>query len=106
MDRARMLESLVRASSDFESLCPAQFGIFCFRARPATLPEKDSTTLNERINARVVSEGAISSRRRGCAANSRLRMCTLGFRTTRDDIRGLFASIERALAVELKHARS
>lgn len=106
MERARMLESFVRASSDFEELCPAQFGIYCFRARPATLPEKDLDALNERINTRVVSEGRYlisSTRLRGRFS---LRMCTLGFRTTPDDIRGLFDSIQRALAVELKHARS
>lgn len=106
MERARMLESFVRASSDFEELCPAQFGIYCFRARPATLPEKDLDALNERINTRVVSEGRYlisSTRLRGKFS---LRMCTLGFRTTPDDIRGLFDSIQRALAVELKHARS
>ncbi|HVF41123.1 MAG TPA: aminotransferase class V-fold PLP-dependent enzyme, partial [Gemmatimonadaceae bacterium] len=32
MTRARLLESLIEASPDFEILCPAQFGIVCFRA--------------------------------------------------------------------------
>ena len=98
MERARLLEQLVRASPDFEILSPAQFGIVCFRARPTQLDAAALDSLNERINARVVSEGRflISSTR--LAGSFSLRMCTLGFRTTTDDIRELFAAIERALA--------
>lgn len=102
MERARLLEQLVRASSDFEILSPAQFGIVCFRATPAGYDGGDLDSLNERINARVVSEGRflISSTRLRDAFS--LRMCTLGFRTTMDDIRALFAAIEGALAAEKK----
>ncbi len=101
MDRARLLEELVRASADFEILSPAQFGIVCFRARPRNVSDStDLNALNERINARVVAEGRFlisSTRLRGAFS---LRMCTLGFRTTMEDIRQLFAAIERALAAE------
>ena len=59
--------------------------------------------LTERSNqARVVSEGKFlisSTRLRGAFS---LRMATLGFRTTMDDIRALFAAIESALAAEMK----
>jgi glutamate/tyrosine decarboxylase-like PLP-dependent enzyme len=101
MDRARLLEELVRASSDFEILSPAQFGIVCFRAigRPGNTPAAIDA-LNERINARVVSEGRflISSTRLGGAFS--LRMCTVGFRTTMDDIRELFEAVQAALETE------
>lgn len=97
MERARLLESLVAASPDFEVLSPAQFGILCFRARPAGVGDADLDSLNERINARVVAGGRflISSTR----LNGRfsLRMCTLGYRTTRDDVRELFRVVEDAL---------
>lgn len=100
MERARLLASLVDESDDFEPLCPAQFGIFCFRAAPSSVAPEHLDILNERINARVVSGGRflISSTR----LNNRfsLRMCTLGFRTTDDDIRQLFNSIELALEAE------
>ena len=100
MNRARLLESLVRNSADFEILSPAQFGIVCFRACPAGVDQDELDALNERINSRIVSKGKflISSTR----LNERfsLRMCTLGFRTTEDDIRELFASAESALRVE------
>ena len=98
MERARLLQSLVEASSDFEILSPAQFGIVCFRARPASVDEAELDSLNEKINTQVVSGGRflISSTR----LNGRfsLRMCTLGYRTTHDDIRELFEAIQRALA--------
>ena len=101
MDRARLMQSLVRNSSDFETLCEAQFGIFCFRARPKSVADEDLDALNERINTRVVSGGRYlisSTRLRGQFS---LRICTLGFRTTEADIRELFATLERALAAEL-----
>jgi glutamate/tyrosine decarboxylase-like PLP-dependent enzyme len=101
MNRARLLESLVNSSGRYESLCPAQFGIFCFRARPGSVEEEKLDDLNERINNKVVARGRYlisSTRLRGKFS---LRMCTLGFRTTDDDIRGLFASIDEALDEEL-----
>ena len=102
MDRARLLEKLVRASADFEVLSPAQFGIVCFRAlgRPGS-SDADVDELNERINTRVVSEGRflISSTRLGGSFS--LRMCTVGFRTTKADIRELFLAIQSALDAEL-----
>jgi len=102
MERARLLQTLLEDSRDFEILCPAQFGIVCFRARPGlTVPNDDVDALNERINRRVVAEGRflISSTRLSGAFS--LRMCTLGFRTTTDDIRELFQSLETALSAEM-----
>jgi len=101
MARARLLQSLIEGSTNFEILCPAQFGIVCFRARPGREPSSDVDGLNERINRRVVAEGKflISSTRLGGAFS--LRMCTLGFRTTTDDIRDLFQSLETALSAEM-----
>ncbi len=102
MDRARLMEELVRNSRNFEILSRAQFGIVCFRARPAGRDLSSLDELNDRISARVVAEGRflISSTRLGGAFS--LRICTLGFRTTTDDIRALFAAIQRALAAELE----
>lgn len=101
MDRARLLDALVRSSHNFEILSPAQFGIVCFRAHPTEMSEAaELNALNERINARVVAEGKFlisSTRLRGAFS---LRMCTLGFRTTREDIRDLFSAIEDALSAE------
>ncbi len=104
MDRARLLESLVAASESFESLCSAQFGIFCFRARPSEARDDALNALNERINSRVVAGGRFLISSTQLRGQFSLRLCTLGFRTTDDDIRELFATIERALQAELVHA--
>lgn len=100
MERARLLEKLVRESEAFEILSPAQFGIVCFRAREQGETPEELDALNERINTRVVSEGRflISSTRLNDAFS--LRICTLGFRTTMNDIRAFFESVQRALTVE------
>lgn len=97
MDRARLLESLVDEAQDFEILSPAQFGIVCFRAKPASVDDAELDSLNEKINARVVAGGRflISSTRLN--GKFSLRMCTLGYRTTSDDIRNLFGTIQREL---------
>jgi aromatic-L-amino-acid/L-tryptophan decarboxylase len=100
MERARLLQELLLGSPEFEILSEAQFGIVCFRACPGEMSAASLDSLNERINARVVSEGRFlisSTRLRGVFS---LRMCTLGFRTTTDDIRDLFASVVRAYEVE------
>jgi glutamate/tyrosine decarboxylase-like PLP-dependent enzyme len=93
MDRARFFEEMVRASPDFEVLSPAQFGIVCFRARSEEMDDDAADELNSRINARVVAGGRylISSTR--LRDRFSLRICTLGFRTTVDDLRGLFESL-------------
>jgi aromatic-L-amino-acid decarboxylase len=100
MRRARLMESLVAASRDFEVLSPAQFGIVCFRARPRGMTADQLDALNERINSRVVAGGRflISSTRLNGSFS--LRMCTLGFRTTDSDIRELFQAIVSALGEE------
>lgn len=101
MNRARLLEALVAKSPDFEILSQAQFGIVCFRARPQSFPNHDLDALNERINTRVVSGGRFLISSTVLRGQFSLRMCTLGFRTTDDDIRELFATMERCLADEL-----
>lgn len=100
MRRARLMESLVVESPDFEVLCPAQFGIVCFRARPRGMTADQLDDLNERINARVVAgkRFLISSTRLNGSFS--LRMCTLGFRTTDSDIHDLFKAIVSALETE------
>ena len=102
MDRARLLESLVAASSDFEPLCPAQFGIFCFRANPGNVSDGELDALNERINARVVAGRRFLISSTKLHGRFSLRICTLGFRTTRNDIEELFATLKSALAEELR----
>jgi glutamate/tyrosine decarboxylase-like PLP-dependent enzyme len=102
MDRARLVESLVRQSSLLEVLSPARFSIVCFRVHPKGMADgAELDALNERVNSSVVAEGKYlisSTRLRG---NFSLRICNLGFRTTEDDMRDLMSAIERIAKVEI-----
>ena len=94
MDLAQEAERCVREDADLEVLSSAQFGICCFRARPAGIDDPRALdALNERILGRVNANGKYfisSTRLRGAYS---LRVCVLGYRTTIDDIRGLIADI-------------
>ncbi len=96
IDLAAYAELLVRRQRNLEVLSPAQLGICCFRAHP---PETDDPAtldaLNERINSAVNASGKYfisSTRVRGAFS---LRVCVLGFRTTREDVEGLVEMIAK-----------
>jgi glutamate/tyrosine decarboxylase-like PLP-dependent enzyme len=95
--RAEYAERLFAAHHDFEILSPAQFGIVCFRARPADIDDPASLdTLNERINARVNATGRFlisSTRLRGQFS---LRLCTHVHRMTDADIDEVYETILEA----------
>jgi glutamate/tyrosine decarboxylase-like PLP-dependent enzyme len=99
MELAALAESLAERSPVLEVLSEAQFGICCFRAHPRGLDDPAALdALNERILARINSEGKFfisSTRLRGAYS---LRICVVSYRTTADDIRELMGAIERAAA--------
>ncbi|AHG88363.1 Pyridoxal-dependent decarboxylase [Gemmatirosa kalamazoonensis] len=93
MDRAMDLvthaESLVRAEPSLEVTAPARLGVLCFRVR-------GPHALNQRVNARVNAGGKYlvsSTRLRGTFT---LRLCVLGYRTTRADVEGLIRAVVEA----------
>jgi aromatic-L-amino-acid decarboxylase len=96
--RAEEAEQLVRESAELEVLSRARLGIFCFRAHPRGVDDPAALdALNERINQRVNARARFfisSTRIRGAFS---LRICTPGFRTTAEDIRGLMAEIVGAV---------
>ena len=77
-----------------EILSPARLGIVCFRVHPKGMDDSAKLdSLNETINRRIVANGRYfisSTRIRGAFA---LRICVLGFRTTRADIDGLVREV-------------
>jgi glutamate/tyrosine decarboxylase-like PLP-dependent enzyme len=97
MGRAELAERLVGDAPELEVLAPARLGVFCFRARPAGLSDPGALDdLNHRVLERVNANGRFfisSTRLRGALA---LRICTCGWRTTDDDIRGLIAEVRGA----------
>ena len=94
IERAEHAERLVRANNGLEVLSPANLGILCFRAHPKGMTDAAALDeLNERINQRVNANARYfisSTRLRGAFS---LRICTPGFRTTREDVEGLIQEI-------------
>jgi aromatic-L-amino-acid decarboxylase len=102
MDLATLAEELLRALPAIEITSPAQFGIVCFRTRPAGLGDPRALdALNERVNARVNQAGFLISSTRVAGAFS-LRACVVGYRATESDIRALVAAVDEAVRAELR----
>ena len=95
---ARRLESLVRASEDFEMLAPVELSIFCFRHVPVELrdaPGEQLDAWNERLLVALQRDGSSylsNARIRGRFA---LRGCVLNHRTTLEDMEILLADLRR-----------
>jgi len=90
MSLAEHAEHAARATGLMEIMSPATLGILCFRLHPrgtddpAVLDE-----LNQRVNAAVNASGRYfisSTRIRGAFS---LRICPIGFRTTKEDVEGV-----------------
>jgi aromatic-L-amino-acid decarboxylase len=96
MDLAAHAESRVAAEPSLEVTSAAQLGVLCFRVRGPSLDAAGRDALNERVNARVNADGRFlvsSTRLRGSLT---LRLCVLGYRTTRADVDGLIDAVVRA----------
>jgi glutamate/tyrosine decarboxylase-like PLP-dependent enzyme len=95
---ARYLESMVRASDDFEMAAPVELSIFCFRYVPAQLrgelPEAIDA-FNERLLVALQRDG--SSYLSNATLNGRfaLRGCVLNYRTTLRDMEILLDDLRR-----------
>jgi glutamate/tyrosine decarboxylase-like PLP-dependent enzyme len=103
---ARHLESLVRASDDFEMLAPVELSIFCFRYLPARLKhalesaaiDQQIDALNEELLVRLQRDG--SSYLSNARINDRfsLRGCVMNYRTTPHDMEILLDDLRRLAA--------
>jgi len=95
---ARHLESLVRASDDFEMVAPVELSIFCFRYLPVQLRNKSPEAIdafNERLLVALQRDG--SSYLSNATLNGRfaLRGCVLNYRTTLHDMEILLNDLRR-----------
>jgi glutamate/tyrosine decarboxylase-like PLP-dependent enzyme len=96
---ARHLESLVRASGDFEMLASVELSIFCFRHRPKHLVnESEIDGWNERLMVALQRDG--SSYLSNATINGRfaLRGCVMNHRTTLRDMDVLLDDLRRVAA--------
>jgi glutamate/tyrosine decarboxylase-like PLP-dependent enzyme len=98
--RAEHAARRLSTMADFEILSPAQFGVVCFRARPAGATEQELDALNERINARVNATGRFLTSSTRLRGRFSLRLCTQVHRMTEGDVDEVLDAMADALESE------
>ena len=104
---ARYLESMVRASDDFEMLAPVQLSIFCFRHVPAQLTHESPEAIdafNERLLVALQRDGSSYLSNATLAGRFALRGCVLNYRTTLHDMEILLDDLRRVARLLLTSA--
>ena len=95
---ARHLESMVRASDDFEMAAPVELSIFCFRHVPVQLRNESSQTIdafNERLLVALQRDGSSYLSNATLGGRFALRGCVLNYRTTLRDMEILLDDLRR-----------
>ncbi len=95
---ARHLESMVRASDDFEMAAPVELSIFCFRHMPVQLRNESPKTIdafNERLLVALQRDGSSYLSNATLGGRFALRGCVLNYRTTLHDIEILLDDLRR-----------
>jgi aromatic-L-amino-acid/L-tryptophan decarboxylase len=92
------LESMVRASDDFEMAAPVELSIFCFRHMPAQLRNESPKTIdafNERLLVALQRDGSSYLSNATLGGRFALRGCVLNYRTTLRDMEILLDDLRR-----------
>jgi aromatic-L-amino-acid decarboxylase len=95
---ARHLESMVRASDDFEMAAPVELSIFCFRHVPVQLRNESSQAIdafNERLLVALQRDGSSYLSNATLGGRFALRGCVLNYRTTLRDMEILLDDLRR-----------
>jgi len=95
---ARNLESMVRASDDFEMVAPVELSIFCLRHVPVQLRNKSPQAIdafNERLLIALQRDGSSYLSNATLAGRFALRGCVLNYRTTLRDMEILLNDLRR-----------
>jgi len=95
---ARHLESMVRASDDFEMVAPVELSIFCFRHVPQQLRSKSPQAIdgfNERLLVALQRDGGSYLSNATLGGRFALRGCVLNYRTTLRDMEILLDDLRR-----------
>jgi glutamate/tyrosine decarboxylase-like PLP-dependent enzyme len=95
---ARYLESMVRASDDFEMAAPVELSIFCFRHVPPQLKNQAPQQIdafNERLLVALQRDGSSYLSNAMLAGRFALRGCVLNYRTTLRDMEILLDDLRR-----------
>jgi aromatic-L-amino-acid/L-tryptophan decarboxylase len=95
---ARHLESMVRASDDFEMVAPVELSIFCFRHVPVQLRNQSPKVVdafNERLLVALQRDGSSYLSNTTLGGRFALRGCVLNYRTTLRDMEILLDDLRR-----------
>jgi glutamate/tyrosine decarboxylase-like PLP-dependent enzyme len=95
---ARHLESMVRASDDFEMAAPVELSIFCFRHVPVRIRSESSQAIdafNERLLVALQRDGSSYLSNATLGGRFALRGCVLNYRTTLRDMEILLDDLRR-----------
>ncbi len=95
---ARYVESMVRASDDFEMVTPVELSIFCFRHVPVQLRSESPHAIdafNERLLIALQRDGSSYLSNATLGDRFALRGCVLNYRTTLRDIEILLDDLRR-----------
>jgi len=95
---ARYLESMVRASDDFEMVAPVELSIFCFRHVPVQLRSESPQAIdgfNERLLVALQQDGSSYLSNAMLGGRFALRGCVLNYRTTSRDMEILLDDLRR-----------
>jgi aromatic-L-amino-acid decarboxylase len=95
---ARHLESIVKASDDFEMLAPVELSIFCFRHVPVHLRNRSPEAIddfNERLLVALQRDGSSYLSNATLGDRFALRGCVLNYRTTLRDMEILLDDLRR-----------
>ncbi len=98
LECARHLESMVRASDDFEMVAPVELSIFCFRHVPAQLRNESPEAINafnERLLVALQRDGSSYLSNAMLGGRFALRGCVLNYRTTLRDMEILLDDLRR-----------
>jgi aromatic-L-amino-acid/L-tryptophan decarboxylase len=102
---ARHLESMVRASDDFEMAAPVKLSIFCFRHLPAQLRHQSPEAIdafNERLLVALQRDGSSYLSNATLGGRFALRGCVLNYRTTLRDMEILLDDLRRVAREEIR----
>jgi aromatic-L-amino-acid/L-tryptophan decarboxylase len=95
---ARYLDSMVRASDDFEMVAPVELSIFCFRHAPLHLRSESPEAIdafNERLLIALQRDGSSYLSNATLGGRFALRGCVLNYRTTLRDMEILLDDLRR-----------
>src|SRR6267378_3963174 len=95
---ARYLESMVRASDDFQMVAPVELSIFCFRHVPSHLRSESPQAIddfNERLLIALQRDGSSYLSNTTLGGRFALRGCVLNYRTTLRDMKILLDDLRR-----------